>query len=69
MKTKVKHGIILLLVITSCFYAQSTKTIDLLKDWCFAPDIENIGISNNWFVLDFDDSHWDIIDAGKRWED
>lgn len=69
MKTKVKHNLILLLVITSCIFAQSPRTIDVSKDWHFAPDKKNIGMVQKWYSTDFDDSDWDIIDAGKRWED
>ncbi len=69
MKTKVKQSIVLLFSIISCIYAQSPETIDISKGWHFASDEENIGISNRWYALDFDDSNWDVIDAGKRWED
>jgi len=69
MKTKVKYSIILLLVITYSIFAQSPKIIDLSKNWHFAPDKEQIGTVQKWYSNNFDDSHWDIIDAGKRWED
>ena len=42
--------------------------IDLSKAWRFAPDEDNLGISDNWFAIDFDDSAWDTIDAGEAWE-
>lgn len=29
---------------------------------------ENIGISDKWFAIDFDDSQWNILQAGDRWE-
>ena len=48
---------------------ESPETIDLSKSWRFSPDGKNIGMSEKWYALNFDDSQWDIIDAGKRWED
>ncbi len=49
--------------------AQSPETIDLSKNWRFSPDKQNIGMGEKWYTLDFDDTHWSILDAGKRWED
>ncbi len=62
MKTKIEHSIILLLVISSIVFTQSPKTIDLSKDWHFAPDKKNIGMVQKWYSTDFDDSHWGITD-------
>ena len=69
MKTKTKLSIILLiLVITiSCVKNESPETIDISKNWKFAPDENNIGTSEKWQTIDFDDSKWNTIDAGKKW--
>ncbi len=53
----------------SCVKTNSPKTINLEKNWFFSPDKSNIGSSENWYAINFDDSKWDKIDAGKRWED
>ncbi len=45
------------------------ENIDLSKDWHFSPDKNKLGVSEGWFAIDFDDSQWDILQAGKRWED
>lgn len=60
---------IVLLSLTSCKKDDFAKTIDLSKNWQFSPDEDNIGTSEKWFALGFDDSKWDSIDAGVRWED
>ena len=54
---------------TSCAKNDSLKTIDLEKNWRFSPDEKNIGKSEKWYAVDFDDSNWAVLDAGKRWED
>ena len=64
--------ILLLLIFTltiSCVKSNSPETIDISKNWHFFPDENDIGMSEKWFNSDFDDSHWDKLDAGKRWED
>ncbi len=72
--------LLLLVLFSACSWAQekdiekekileSPETIDLSKNWHFSPDKKNIGMSKKWYTRDFDDSQWDIIDAGKRWED
>lgn len=53
----------------SCVKTNSTKNINLEKNWYFSPDKNNIGSSENWYAIDFDDSKWDILGAGIRWED
>lgn len=57
-----------LLLITGCQPTDSQKSIDISKDWYFSPDWKNIGVSDEWFAIDFDDSQWDILQAGDRWE-
>jgi hypothetical protein len=53
----------------SCDKNSSPKTIDLSKSWMFSPDENNIGVSEKWYTMSFDDSQWDILDAGKKWEE
>ena len=45
------------------------ESIDLSANWQFSPDEKNMGRSEKWYASNFDDSQWDIIDAGLRWED
>lgn len=47
----------------------AAMSIDLTKDWRFAPDPDLIGEEQGWMQAAFDDSTWTLIDAGKRWED
>jgi hypothetical protein len=54
---------------TSCTKSNAQQTIDLAKNWHFAPDEKNIGKSEKWYAVNFDDSNWAVLDAGKRWED
>jgi len=54
---------------TSCNKYDTPVLLDLEKEWRFSPDEGNIGVSQKWYGLDFDDSQWALIDAGKRWED
>lgn len=44
--------------IVGCQSSNSPQTIDLATNWRFSPDENNIGISENWYAVDFDDSHW-----------
>jgi hypothetical protein len=69
MKTRFIFILIMLLVASACVTTDSPETIDLTKNWRFSADENNIGLSENWHHLDFDDSDWAEIDAGKRWED
>ena len=74
MRNKILNLIkILTLLIFTFIYSsysngQSDTKIYLNKNWHFHPDEKNIGISEKWFAFDFDDSHWDLLDAGNRWE-
>ncbi len=45
------------------------ESIDLSANWQFSPDEKNMGSSEKWYDPNFDDSQWDVIDAGKKWED
>jgi len=65
MKTKLSIILLILTLTISCVKNDSPETIDLVKNWRFSPDENNIGIPEKWFSLNFDDIHWDTIDAGK----
>ncbi len=69
MKSRLFFFILFLLSMISCQQNNSPETIDISKDWRFFPDKNNIGVSEKWYTVDFDDSKWDSIDAGLRWED
>ena len=69
MKTKLSLILFILTLTMSCIKTDSPQTIDLLKNWRFSPDENNIGISEKWYTINFDDSQWDTLDAGKRWEE
>jgi hypothetical protein len=58
-----------ILFFSSCITNDDPVTIDLSKNWHFAPDTNNLGMSAQWYTKKFDDSNWKVIDAGKRWED
>ena len=58
-----------LIVVVSCQQKGPEENIDLSKSWRFAPDEKSIGISEKWMGPDFDDSSWDTLDAGVRWEE
>ena len=64
-------GILLLslFLFSGCQHSDSPVTINLSENWKFSPDENNIGISGKWYSPDFNDSQWDILNAGKRWED
>jgi hypothetical protein len=69
MKMKLALIILILTVSLSCVNSNTQKTIDLSKNWKFSPDRDNTGTSEKWFTIDFDDSNWNKIDAGIKWED
>ena len=53
----------------SCNNKEQESTIDISQNWRFSPDTENIGSTENWHTLNFDDSKWQTINAGIRWEE
>jgi hypothetical protein len=69
MCTFLSFILLILILTTSCVKNDSPKNIDLEKNWRFSPDEKNIGKSEKWYSVNFDDSQWAMIDAGKRWED
>ena len=66
---KLSIFLLILIVATSCFKSNSPETIDISKNWRFAPDQNNKGMSEKWFATTFDDSKWDTVSAGKKWEE
>jgi len=66
---KIKLILFILAVSLSCVNSNTQKTIDLVKTWKFSSDTDHIGHSEKWFAIGFDDSKWDILNAGIRWED
>lgn len=69
MKKGFKYFLISLLIVSACQQSKSPVTVDLSNNWHFSPDENNIGINENWYSINFDDSKWAVIDAGKSWED
>jgi len=69
MKTKLSILLIIFTLLLSCSKTEQQKTIDLSKNWKFSPDKSNTGLTEKWYANDFDDSKWDKLDAGLRWED
>jgi len=45
------------------------ENIDLSKNWHFSPDETNIGLTESWFAVNYDDTQWDMLDAGTKWEE
>ena len=69
ISTFLNYILLVLILTTSCVKKDLLDTIDLEKNWFFSPDEKNIGKSEKWYSVNFDDSQWAKIDAGKRWED
>jgi hypothetical protein len=61
--------VISLILFLGCQQSKSPETIDLSNEWRFSADENNIGIAEKWYSKQFDDSNWDILEAGKRWEE
>ena len=68
MKTKLLT-IALFLIFIGCQQNNSPKAIDLSQNWKFSPDPKSVGEAGKWYAVDFDDSQWDSLNAGLRWED
>ena len=66
--TKITPLLLVLLLVAACKKNDAPETIDLSTNWRFSPDENNIGKSEKWYSVDFDDSQWLILDAGNRWE-
>ena len=63
------RGILVGLTLVAVTAAWGADTIDVAKDWRFAPDPHRVGVGQGWMQPGFDDSAWAVVDAGKRWED
>ncbi len=66
---KLQAVLVLLVLVMGCQQTRAPKTIDLSDNWRFSPDRENVGMSEKWYAPNFDDSDWDTLNAGLRWED
>ncbi|NOY76741.1 MAG: family 16 glycosylhydrolase [Calditrichaeota bacterium] len=69
MKIKFIAIAIFILLAAGCQQPHPPQTIDLSMNWCFSPDKKDRGMSEKWYAVDFDDSNWDTLNAGLRWED
>lgn len=69
MKTKLNLFLLFLIFIAACQQYKPPMNIDLSNNWHFSPDENNLGYSKDWHTVQFDDSEWAMIDAGKSWED
>ena len=69
MKRKWIVALVFLVFAVGCQQSHAPKTIDLSENWKFSPDTQNVGMSEKWYAVDFDDSNWDTLNAGVRWED
>ncbi len=61
--------LILLTGVFSCRPPQPTTVLDLSRGWRFAADTSDMGKKEGWYAPAYDDSSWDTLDAGRRWED
>ena len=52
-----------------CQQHTPVENIDLSKTWKFSPDQNDVGVTESWFATKFDDSRWDVLDAGTKWEE
>jgi len=68
MNTKLILALLVFTLAISC-NKKAPEFIDLSANWQFSPDEKNMGHSEKWYDSNYDDSQWDIIDAGLPWED
>ena len=61
--------IIVILIYTLFNKSLGQTSIELHDNWRFCPDEQNRGITEKWYAMDFNDTKWVKIAAGKRWED
>lgn len=57
-----------LLISFGCETKKVIESIELTKEWQFAPDESNVGVDAKWYDANFDDSKWEVIEAGEKWE-
>jgi len=69
MKAKLSLLFLTLILTMSCVKNDSPETIDISKNWKFSPDENNIGMHENWSAINYNDSKWAMLDAGKKWEE
>jgi len=69
MKAKFIAIALFFLLATGCQQHRSPQTIDLSRNWRFSPDKNGRGMTEKWYAVDYDDTHWDTLHAGERWED
>lgn len=48
---------------------QAQQLQDLAGGWRFRLDPEDVGVDQEWFAPDLDDSGWEPIEIGKPWEE
>jgi len=68
-----KIKLLFILLITtlaiSCAKTNEPITIDISQNWRFSPDKNKVGVPEKWYSKTFDDTNWQIINAGLRWEE
>ena len=69
MKARLGLVVVLGALLFACQGWRTPRTLDISKNWRFAPDRGDQGLAEKWYAPDFDDSAWDTLDAGMRWED
>ncbi|MCA9960860.1 MAG: hypothetical protein KC443_17590, partial [Anaerolineales bacterium] len=55
--------------LTTADCAVPAATAVPLSPWRFQPDPDDIGLTQNWFAPDFDDTAWDESAPGAPWEE
>ncbi len=69
MRASVRVLVLLAVFAVGCTSSKAPQRLDISQNWRFAPDEADRGLAEKWFAEDFDDSAWDTLDAGVRWED
>jgi alpha-glucosidase (family GH31 glycosyl hydrolase) len=51
--------------------AESTYKVyaDITKEWRFKIDKEDVGEKEQWYAANFNDTSWEVIDGGMRWDE
>lgn len=47
---------------------RAASTINLSSTWRFAADPQKVGVSEQWYAAEYDDSGWQTILSGQPWE-
>ena len=69
MSTKLMLILLTLSGMIGCRSHRVSEIIDLSGTWHFSPDTGQAGMREKWYTADFDNSGWDTLHAGERWED